>query len=214
LLFHKPVIYSQAVSMASYSTTIDGLVLPTRLGGHPALDFCNTFAGWNGEPTNEYLLDYAHLAVWTEYADLLPHKRVAALRRAARREDRAASRVLASARSFRAAVYSLLLEGEPAEPVTALVNEAATLQRLSAGKAGYQFGLADDAGLRAPLLAIAWSVGRLLTGPELELVSACPGTGCGWLFLDPRGRRRWCTMSTCGNRSKVRRFAERHRGAP
>ncbi|HEX2214814.1 MAG TPA: CGNR zinc finger domain-containing protein, partial [Mycobacterium sp.] len=33
---------------------------------------------------------------------------------------------------------------------------------------------------------------------------------CGWLFLDSSrgGRRRWCSMSTCGNREK----ASRHRG--
>ena len=198
--------------MAPYSTTVDGFTLPALLGGHPALDFCNTFAGWNGEPTKEYLLDYAHLAVWTEYAGLLPAGRVAALRRAARRDERAAARLLARARAFRASLYGLLLERRPAEPVTALVNRASSLQRLTAGKAGFEFSLADEAGLSAPLLAVAWSAGKLLTEPELELVSACPGTGCGWLFLDPRGRRRWCTMSTCGNRTKVRRFAERHRG--
>jgi predicted RNA-binding Zn ribbon-like protein len=200
--------------MATYSTTIDGFTLPALLGGHPALDFCNTFAGWNGHPTKEYLVDYAHLTVWTGYVGLLPRKRVAELRRAAGRDDRSASRVLASARAFRASVYSLLLEGEPAEPVLALINEAATLQRLTIGQAGYAFELAEEAGLSAPLLAIAASVGRLLTETELELVSACPGTGCGWLFLDSRGRRRWCTMASCGNRAKVRRFAERHRGDP
>jgi predicted RNA-binding Zn ribbon-like protein len=40
-------------------------------------------------------------------------------------------------------------------------------------------------------------------------VKACPGDSCGWLFLDPRGRRRWCIMATCGNRSKVRAHAAR-----
>jgi predicted RNA-binding Zn ribbon-like protein len=200
--------------MASYSTTIDGFTLPALLGGHPALDFCNTFAGWNGPPTKEYLLDYAHLTVWTEYAGLLPRKRAAALRRAARRDESSASRVLAGARAFRASVYSLFLGGDAAEPVIALVNKAASLQRLTARRAGYEFELAPQAGLSAPLFAIAASVGRLLTDPQLELVSACPGAGCGWLFLDSRGRRRWCTMATCGNRAKVRRFAERHRGDP
>src|SRR5581483_1713234 len=200
--------------MVSYRTTVDGLTLPALLGGHAALDFCNTFAGWNGEPTKEYLLDYDHLAVWTDYAALLPDRRVAALRRAARRDVQGAVRVLARARAFRASLYGVLVEDKPAGPVTALVNEAAALQRLTEVKTGYEFRLADDAGLSAPLLAIAWSVGQLLANPELELVRACPGTGCGWLFLDPRGSRRWCTMATCGNRSKARRFAERHRGDP
>jgi predicted RNA-binding Zn ribbon-like protein len=38
-------------------------------------------------------------------------------------------------------------------------------------------------------------------------VRTCPS--CGWLFLDARGRRRWCSMATCGNRAKVRAHAAR-----
>jgi predicted RNA-binding Zn ribbon-like protein len=30
-----------------------------------------------------------------------------------------------------------------------------------------------------------------------------PGVDCGSLFLDPRGRRRWCDMAACGNRATV-----------
>ncbi|MGE5829869.1 MAG: CGNR zinc finger domain-containing protein [Micromonosporaceae bacterium] len=41
-------------------------------------------------------------------------------------------------------------------------------------------------------------------------MSACPGEICGWLFADPRGRRRWCSMAWCGNRAKARRYARRH----
>jgi predicted RNA-binding Zn ribbon-like protein len=48
-----------------------------------------------------------------------------------------------------------------------------------------------------------------LTGPSREHVHTCPS--CGWLFLDPRGRRRWCSMATCGNRAKVRAHAARAR---
>ncbi|HET7305552.1 MAG TPA: CGNR zinc finger domain-containing protein [Segeticoccus sp.] len=40
---------------------------------------------------------------------------------------------------------------------------------------------------------------------------ACPGDDCGWLFLNPGGRRRWCSMSPCGNRAKVAAHARRHR---
>ncbi|MYV62710.1 hypothetical protein GTW37_28835, partial [Streptomyces sp. SID4931] len=25
-----------------------------------------------------------------------------------------------------------------------------------------------------------------------------PGKGCGWLFLDTAGRRRWCSLGVCG----------------
>ena len=37
---------------------------------------------------------------------------------------------------------------------------------------------------------------------------ASAGDDCGWLFLDPRGRRRWYRMRSCGNRAKVAAHAE------
>jgi predicted RNA-binding Zn ribbon-like protein len=46
---------------------------------------------------------------------------------------------------------------------------------------------------------------------RLKRVSRCPGRGCGWLFLNTSGRRRWCSMSTCGSREKMRRLHRRQR---
>jgi predicted RNA-binding Zn ribbon-like protein len=52
----------------------------------------------------------------------------------------------------------------------------------------------------------------LLGGPQrLARVRLCPGRDCGWLFLDASGRRRWCSMTTCGSREKMRRMYERRR---
>jgi predicted RNA-binding Zn ribbon-like protein len=47
----------------------------------------------------------------------------------------------------------------------------------------------------------------------LARVRRCPGRDCGWLFLDASGRRRWCSMTTCGSREKMRRMYARRRGA-
>jgi predicted RNA-binding Zn ribbon-like protein len=44
---------------------------------------------------------------------------------------------------------------------------------------------------------------------HLRRVSRCPGRDCGWLFLNTSGRRRWCSMSTCGSRDKMRRLHQR-----
>jgi len=46
-----------------------------------------------------------------------------------------------------------------------------------------------------------------LTGPRLDRVRRCANPECGWLFLDDSraGKRRWCSMSACGNRAKARR---------
>jgi predicted RNA-binding Zn ribbon-like protein len=62
------------------------------------------------------------------------------------------------------------------------------------------------------VLTVALAAAQLLTSPEAATVSACPGRDCGWLFLDRRGRRRWCSMDSCGNRAKVAAHARRQRG--
>ena len=41
----------------------------------------------------------------------------------------------------------------------------------------------------------------------------CANDGCRWVFEDNSrgGRRRWCDMSSCGNRAKVARYRSRHK---
>lgn len=60
-----------------------------------------------------------------------------------------------------------------------------------------------------------------VTQPLVEAIAShatdrfriCANDGCRWVFEDTSrgGRRRWCDMSICGNRAKVRRFRSRHR---
>lgn len=65
----------------------------------------------------------------------------------------------------------------------------------------------------AQLAPVLWSAGDLLTGARLDKVRRCANPECGWLFLDDSraGRRRWCSMSACGNRAKARRHYHRSR---
>ena len=56
------------------------------------------------------------------------------------------------------------------------------------------------------------AIALLLDRSRLNRVSRCPGRGCGWLFLNLSGRRRWCSMSTCGSREKMRRLHQRRTG--
>jgi predicted RNA-binding Zn ribbon-like protein len=67
---------------------------------------------------------------------------------------------------------------------------------------------------RCVRFAVAVDAMALLADPErLARVHRCPGPACGWLFLDTSGRRRWCSMSTCGSRVKMRRLYARRREA-
>ena len=53
------------------------------------------------------------------------------------------------------------------------------------------------------------AIGLLGDASRLARVRVCPGRDCGWLFLDASGRRRWCSMTTCGSREKMRRMYAR-----
>ena len=58
------------------------------------------------------------------------------------------------------------------------------------------------------LWQIARSAVELLTSDEVRRVKQCDR--CDWLFLDRsrNQKRRWCSMSACGNRVKMsRRYA-------
>jgi predicted RNA-binding Zn ribbon-like protein len=72
-----------------------------------------------------------------------------------------------------------------------------------------QWHAQDPRRLRFAIIADA--IGLLGDSERLKRVKRCPGRGCGWLFLDMSGRRRWCSMQTCGSREKMRRLYERRR---
>ena len=62
------------------------------------------------------------------------------------------------------------------------------------------------AGLVGPLV-------RAIAAGESGRFRICANDGCRWVFEDTSrgGRRRWCDMTSCGNRAKVRRFRSRRR---
>jgi len=196
---------------------LNGLRLPVRIGGHVALDFCNTWAGWGEppDPRREWLRDYTHLVAWAGFVELLDPATVPRLQRAAQRRPADAAGVLTSARSLRTSLHTAVLHPDDTRAlsrVSGYVRDAlqgSVLRPAPAGRVRWQ--LQHGTGLATPLLAVAHAAGDLLTSPDVPLVKACPGDDCGWLFIDRRGRRRWCSMSSCGNRAKVRAHAERHR---
>jgi predicted RNA-binding Zn ribbon-like protein len=58
---------------------------------------------------------------------------------------------------------------------------------------------------RGALALIAADAAELLGTGLRDRLRICPGPGCRGRFLDdsPAGRRRWCSMAVCGNRSKA-----------
>ena len=183
---------------------------------HPALDFCNTVGEWaDGRPSRDKLLTHGDLVAWARAAGLLTAAEAAGLRR-----PRSPTQLLDRTRAFRAALYELVTAalsgrrpdaGALATVETELARARSAL-RLEPARGGYHWRWADPASPDRPLLAVARAAEELLEAP-LGRVRRCGGEGCGWLFRDTSraGRRRWCSMSTCGNTAKVRRFRGSHR---
>jgi predicted RNA-binding Zn ribbon-like protein len=72
--------------------------------------------------------------------------------------------------------------------------------------------VAREAGLDWLLAAVARSAAEIIAeGPKAPL-RLCANPHCGLFFYDDSRthRRRWCSMATCGNRSKVAAFARKH----
>lgn len=180
------------------------------IGGHPALDLTNTvFNRAHPVPDNELLKTPDDVLTWCESAGLVED--------APAPSDGVADGLAEQVRAIREHVWAAF----DAASRGAVIPGAVLGVLLERSGAGLRAGRLRGADVRRGQLAADWSapgaipealsllsVQALFTLPA-ERVRACGR--CGWLFLDSSrgGRRRWCSMSTCGNREK----ASRHRQA-
>jgi predicted RNA-binding Zn ribbon-like protein len=127
---------------------------------------------------------------------------------------------LKHARALREAIRGVIgaNTGGAVYPVdVATLNEAAAASRLRA-----RFGPDGKARLEPDSTGAVGAMGRLVAAvfngmaePDWTRLKLCGSPTCRWAFYD-RSRNhssRWCTMASCGNREKARRFREhaRHR---
>jgi predicted RNA-binding Zn ribbon-like protein len=95
----------------------------------------------------------------------------------------------------------------------ATLNEAATASRLRA-----RFGAGGKARLEPESSGVAGAMGRIAAAlfaamgdEDWNRLKLCGSQTCRWAFFD-RSRNhssRWCTMASCGNRQKAKRFRAR-----
>ncbi|MEV6105996.1 BTAD domain-containing putative transcriptional regulator [Streptomyces sp. NPDC051940] len=192
--------------LPAYAVRVRDVRLPLHTSGHPALEFCNTWAGWDGVRRTgaEWLRDYRALAVWAGQLDLVEDWLVTRLLKLAEQDPGAAAEALAEARELRTAIHDCLVD--PADQRA--FKQVAQAARAAARAAEFvldedglgRWRLPASAGLRLPLQAVARSAADLLADPQRFTVTECPSPDCGWLFLNAAGRRRWCTLGTCAAR--------------
>lgn len=64
-------------------------------------------------------------------------------------------------------------------------------------------------GILAP---VAWAAAQFAITADPGRLRRCAAEDCSQWFVDTSkgGRRRWCSMATCGNRAKAARWRDRH----
>ena len=174
-------------------------------GGAPWLDLLGTRGyAFSAEPV-ERIGDPARLAEFLAQVRLTPRRRPDA-------EDVARAQALREA--LRGVALAVVDERAPGRAELAAVREAADRD---AGP----LRLDRAPRLRRPaprdvdeaLARLARQALEQLAGPQQGDVHACADPGCRKLFLDPAGRRRWCSAQTCGTKARVRALRERRRAA-
>ena len=192
------------------------MVIPTPetiklQGGSLALDFANS-ADWTADEAiieaQDVLLEPDSLERWGE--------RLGVAGRPGGVEELERARELRSALH---GIFSALGRDEAPEPLALTRLRDAYAQAVAAGS----FTRGPDGAFtlewsreetRRVRFAVAADAIALLADPErVARLHRCPGRDCGWVFLDTSGRRRWCSMATCGSREKMRRMYARKRAA-
>lgn len=191
-------------------------------GGDLALDFVNTWAD-RARPETDQLGSYQRLVEFARKAQAVDEGQALAWGTAALLDARSASEALKAARRLRESLYGLFssqVVGGPVNPEDlARVNRSirSAFPNLEIRSLGEDLAWAVDNGGPLRLDSVLWpivrSAARLLTSSELGLVRECEAGDCTWLFLDRSrtGKRRWCSMASCGNRAKARRHYLRQR---
>ncbi len=193
-------------------------------GGQLALNFANTVSRRHvPDRRKEHLESYADIVTFAKQSGIISAKDAKELCDYAERHPTEAARTFRKAIAMREVMYrvfSAIAQGKTASTADLdLMNdfaiEALRHRCLARSNGGYRWQWRPDG--KNPLDRILWETAQaatdLLTSPELQLVRFCEAPDCEWLFLDhSRNRsRRWCDMTSCGNRQKARRHYRRTR---
>ncbi|RXV68382.1 hypothetical protein D1006_24750 [Burkholderia stabilis] len=206
------VRYDACMSNTQPSVTMDCLIPapPETL----SIDFANTLYWRGSDPPTETFGTMDDLLAWCREQARVPAGLADRCRARGVEEDEPA--MLARALALREALYRLFhAQAERREPqaddlalLGGFLAEASPRVALARVDGGYAWRIGETGATLAGLLSpVLWSAIDLLGGARLAKVKRCANDACQWLFIDDskNGSRRWCSMSSCGNRAKAYR---------
>jgi predicted RNA-binding Zn ribbon-like protein len=184
------------------------------------MDFINTLEFSRNSSTEELQTPEDALR-WLRDHELMHHEAVEDLTALVKVSPRTGERVLNRVRKVRAAMRELVeaaVERRP--PDLAQLGEINRALRthyiyeLVPARDGVSLDHRHEGDpVDGALARLAESLAREVSQGDPERLRICANDTCRWVFVDTSrtGRRKWCDMSTCGNKAKAARFRERHR---
>jgi predicted RNA-binding Zn ribbon-like protein len=194
-----------------------------ELLGNLCLDFINTLDNRPSAQPKELLERYTDLVCFAEDSGYLDPSAADYLYEHSNKAADNMEDALRRAIEMREAMYAVFLavvekRAVPAHPLSVLngcIQDAASQAQLTPVGGGFEWQFRHLTSLTSLLWPIARAAADLLTSEQLTMVRTCSSATCQWFFLDTskNHHRRWCSMKSCGNRAKVRRFYARKRTA-
>lgn len=192
------------------------------LGGRLWLDFVNTDDALLGQ-RRDTIASFERFVAWLEAAQVVDGERAMALQRRALEQPSGAAAALVEARRVRAALRGLAERGRGPEGERAREAALVEINRLLGRSVGTRrVEMTDDARYVRSFVPTGDAFGGLvipvvesavdsLVADELTRIRACADRRCPRVFLDQTKSRtrRWCDMTTCGNRAKALRLRRR-----
>lgn len=187
---------------------------PRFIGGRLALDFVNMIP-------LKHRLSWEQLIRFLESARIVTSERGGELLALHRSDAQAAESLLRRAQrladalrlAFAAVLHRQKVQHEWIEPINEFLRITEGHDELVPTDEDWEIQfVASESGLEWLLAAVARSAAEIIAeGPRARL-RLCANPRCGLFFYDTSRthRRRWCSMSVCGNRHKVAAFARRH----
>lgn len=193
--------------------------------GHQAsletgLDFCNTLEYSRGQP-EEHLTDVDVALRWFLDHDLMHRSALVSESQRFSEDPAAGERTLARIRRVRAAMRELVDASVESRPPD--LGHLREVNRTLRTHYVYELVPAPDGvsldhkhegdPVDGALARLAESIAREVSQGDPARLRVCANDECLWVFNDSSrtGRRKWCDMSTCGNRAKAARHRERAR---
>jgi predicted RNA-binding Zn ribbon-like protein len=192
------------------------------IGGDLSTDFTNTKSGRYESPGHEHVQTYADLVEFARQAGVLRPAGAKTLIAEAERRPERATQIHRRAVALREAIwraFARIAQGrQPSEDDIELISREAAdaLGHAQVVRAddGFSWTWPETDDLARPLWPIARAASDVLTSAEDRAhLRECADDTCAWLFVDrtKNHSRRWCDMSTCGSRNKMRDYRERRK---